>query len=245
MSGLRVYSAITAITAELARCGIAKSKINEAEQYAYRGIDDVMEALAPLLAKHRLCVLPRVLERTSCDRASADGEPAISVAIKIAFDIVSARDGSSHTIEAYGEALDSADKATSKAMSSAYKSAMVQAFCIPVRGSDEPELGSNRPKASNEQPDPDQGWDQWARDIEDMVRVCETGEALDRVQSTYRTILRAASKRRPDLYAAIGAAVQARRLALKPPLPNRDLNQRSARKDRGKRDSAKEVLVHA
>jgi hypothetical protein len=245
MSGLRVYTAIAAITAELARCGIAKSKINEAEQYAYRGIDDVMEALAPLLAKHRLCVLPRVLERISCDRASPNGEPAISVAIKIAFDIVSARDGSSHTIEAYGEALDSADKGTSKAMSSAYKSAMIQAFCIPVRGSDDVDNGSNRPRASMEQPDPDQGWDQWARDIEEMVRVCETGEALDRVQNTYRTILRAASKRRPELYAAIGAAVQARRLALMPPAPNRHLHQRAGRKDRAKRDSAKELLVDA
>lgn len=220
-------------------------QINEAEQYAYHGIDDVMVALAPLLAKHRLCVLPRVLERTSCDRASAEGEPAVSVALKVAFDIVSARDGSSHTIEAYGEALDSSDKGTSKAMSSAYKSAMIQAFCIPVRGSDEVDLRVNRPKVSTEeQPDPDQGWDQWARDIEDMLRVCETIEALDRVQNTYRGMLRAASKRRPELYAAIGAAVQARRLALKP-AANRHVDQPPTAKSRVKRNAARDVLVDA
>jgi hypothetical protein len=130
-------------------------------------------------------------------------------------------------------------------MSSAYKSAMVQAFCIPVRGSDDLDHGSNRPRACNEQPDPDQGWDQWARDIEDMVMVCETGEALDRVQNTYRSMLRAASKRRPELYAAIGAAMQARRVALKPPAPNRYLDQRAGRKDRAKRDSARKALVDA
>jgi hypothetical protein len=32
--------------------------------------------------------------------------------------------------------MDSADKATGKAMSSAYKSAIIQAFCIPTSGSD-------------------------------------------------------------------------------------------------------------
>jgi hypothetical protein len=75
MSGLRVYTAITAITAELARCGIVEWKINEVEQYAYRGIDDVMEALAPLLAKHWLCVLPRVHERISCDAYHPTASP--------------------------------------------------------------------------------------------------------------------------------------------------------------------------
>jgi hypothetical protein len=50
MSGLCVYTANSAITADLARSGIAKSKINEAEQYAYRGIDDDMESLTRLRA---------------------------------------------------------------------------------------------------------------------------------------------------------------------------------------------------
>ena len=46
--------------------------------------------------------------------------------------LISVEDGSSHKVEAYGEALDGGDKATAKAMSAAYKSAMVQTFCIPV-----------------------------------------------------------------------------------------------------------------
>jgi predicted outer membrane protein len=43
-------------------------------------------------------------------------------------------DGSSHTIKTYGEAMDSADKATNKAMSAAYKYAAIQSFCIPTEG---------------------------------------------------------------------------------------------------------------
>jgi hypothetical protein len=99
-------------------------------------------------------------------------------------------------------------------MSAAFKYAVLQAFCVPVQGSDDADASSYRLKAADEQPDPDQGWEQWSRDIRDMVRSCESGEALDRVQSTYRAQLRTASKRRPDVYTAIGDAIGARRQAL-------------------------------
>jgi hypothetical protein len=222
MSAPRVYTAIAAVTTELARTGIAKSQINAAEHYAYRGIDDVMGRLAPLLARHRLCILPRVLERTSCERHGGKDGLLLSVALKVAFDLVSARDGSMHTIEAYGEALDAGDKATSKAMSAAFKYAVLQAFCVPVQGSEDADASSYRLQATDGLPDPDQGWEQWSRDIQDIVGICESAEALDRVQTTYRALLRAASKRRPDVYTAIGDAIMARRAALGPPrLPPR------------------------
>jgi hypothetical protein len=50
------------------------------------------------------------------------------------FDLVSAVDGSSHTVHVIGEAMDSADKATNKAMSAAYKYMAMQVFCIPTEG---------------------------------------------------------------------------------------------------------------
>jgi hypothetical protein len=214
MSAPRVYAAICAVTAELAGTGIAKAHVNQDEAYAYRGIDDVMKRLAPVLARHRLCILPRVLERTRCERHGRKDGLLQSVALKVAFDLVSARDGSLHTVEAYGEALDAGDKATSKAMSAAFKYAMLQAFCVPVEGRDDSDSRSYRLKPGDEQPDPDQGWEQWSCDIQDMVRICESGEALDRVQATYRAMLRAASKRRPDVYAAIGDSIKARRQVL-------------------------------
>ncbi|GGE03075.1 hypothetical protein GCM10011515_23350 [Tsuneonella deserti] len=56
----------------------------------------------------------------------------MAVSLKVAFDLVCADDGSCHTIEAYGEALDAGDKGTPKAMQSAYKYAVLQAFCVPA-----------------------------------------------------------------------------------------------------------------
>jgi hypothetical protein len=96
----RVYAAIAVITAELAGVGIAKAQVNAQDGYAYRGIDDVLKALAPLLARHKLCVLPRVLERSVTERQGVLGNLLISVSLQVAFDLVSARDGSLHAIEA-------------------------------------------------------------------------------------------------------------------------------------------------
>ena len=67
MSAPQVYRAISAISRELSGQGIAKRHRNEREDYRYRSIDDVLNRLSPLLAKHKLCVLPRVLERTATD----------------------------------------------------------------------------------------------------------------------------------------------------------------------------------
>src|SRR5207253_5037737 len=54
----RVYGAINAVTSAFAQQGIAKDRFNTADEYAYRSIDDVLVRLSPLLAEHRLCVLP-------------------------------------------------------------------------------------------------------------------------------------------------------------------------------------------
>jgi hypothetical protein len=212
MSTGRIYASIAAIIADLAETGIAKSRTNAAAQYAYRGIDEVCNRLAPLLAQHRVCILPRVLERASEERSGEMSGLLIRVTLRVAFDLVSARDGSSHTVETYGEALDGGDKATAKAMSGAYKQAMLQAFCIPVQGADDPDAETHRISSrSPEVADPDHGWHQWANDIEQMIRVCSTPEALDRVQTTYRTLLQAASRRQPDVYAKIGNTMRDRR----------------------------------
>ncbi len=209
----KVYGAITAVSAELARKGIAKNQINTHDQYQYRGIDDVYNRLSPALAAHKLCILPRVLERTSVERSGANGTLLMSVSLKMAFDIVCAKDGSRHTIKTYGEALDAGDKATSKAMTSAYKYAMLQAFCIPLSGIEDADATSHQLSRSAHVPEPVQGWEQWAKDISDVVRGCESSEALDRLQDMNRQLLKGISRERPDLYTHVGETIRERRLA--------------------------------
>jgi hypothetical protein len=131
---MKVYSAINAVQAELSKIGISKDRKNEQQNYKFRGIDDIYQAIAPLLAKNGLCILPRVLTREVVERVNARGTPLFYVTVAVEFDFVSAEDGSKHVVTTYGEAMDSADKATNKAMSAAYKYAALQAFAIPTEG---------------------------------------------------------------------------------------------------------------
>lgn len=131
---MKVYQAINAVQAALAHTGITKDRKNQQQGYSFRGIDDVYNALAPLLAKHGLCILPRILSRQCVERASAKGGVLFNVTVEAEFDFVCAEDGSKHIVRTFGEAMDSADKATNKAMSAAYKYAAFQAFAIPTEG---------------------------------------------------------------------------------------------------------------
>ncbi len=132
--GAAVYRQIALVQGELARTGIGKESENTFDRYKFRGIDAVYNALAPLLAKHGLCVLPRIIERDCQERVSRKGEPMFYVTVTAEFDFVAAEDGSVHTVRTYGEAMDRSDKATNKAMSAAYKYAAFMAFAIPTEG---------------------------------------------------------------------------------------------------------------
>lgn len=129
---MEVYKAISAVAREMAEQGISKDRENRQQGFSFRGIDQVYNALAPMLAKHGLVILPRITERTVTERTTQKGGVLFYVVVKAEFDFVATEDGSKHTVTTYGEAMDSGDKATNKAMSIAYKYAAFQAFCIPT-----------------------------------------------------------------------------------------------------------------
>ena len=132
MEHKKVYAAISAVAKEMAATGISKDRRNQQQGFNFRGIDQVYNALAPALVNHGLLILPRITERTVTERTTQKGGVLFYVVVKAEFDFVSTEDGSIHTVTTYGEAMDSGDKATNKAMSIAYKYAAFQAFCIPT-----------------------------------------------------------------------------------------------------------------
>lgn len=132
-----VYKAINAVQIALAKSGIAKDRT--AQTYKFRGIDDVYNAISPLLGEHGLCILPRMIRRECQERQTAKGSAIFYVIVEAEFDFVSAEDGSVHIVRTFGEAMDMSDKATNKAMSAAYKYAAMQAFAIPTEGDNDTE----------------------------------------------------------------------------------------------------------
>lgn len=148
----KVFSAIAAVMAEIGASGISKGRNNSQQGYAFRGIDDVLNELSPVLAKHKLCVLPRMIGREVVERQTRNGGALFNVTVEAEFDLVCAEDGSMHTIRTYGEAMDSADKATNKAMSAAYKYAAIQAFCIPTEGDNDADATTHDVAPRQQQP---------------------------------------------------------------------------------------------
>ena len=132
---MKVYQAIKNVSAVMSQDGITKARKNSAQGYNFRGIDDVLNALSSALVEAGLLILPRVISREVTERATAKGGAMFYVVVEVEFDLVSAEDGSKHTVKTYGEAMDSADKATNKAMSAAYKYLALLTFCIPTEAS--------------------------------------------------------------------------------------------------------------
>lgn len=132
----QVYAAISATMAQMAKEGIAKGRKNQQQGYQFRGIDDVYAALGDVLAANKLVILPRVVGKEREERATQRGGVIMYTVLTVEFDLVSAVDGSMHTICMVGEAMDSADKSSNKAQSAALKYACLQAFMIPVEGQD-------------------------------------------------------------------------------------------------------------
>lgn len=174
---MKVYKAINAVQSDLSREGIGKDRTNTFDNYNFRGIDDVYNALSPLLAKHGLCILPRVLSRESVERVSQKGGALFYVTVEAEFDFVSAEDGSKHTVKTFGEAMDRGDKATNKAMSAAYKYAAFQTFAIPTEGNPDADSETHQVKTQRE------------KDLDDlaayMVEMHEASKDMEAIKLWY------------------------------------------------------------
>ena len=149
---MNIYQSITKIIEEVPAIG--KNKKNTTQNFMFRGIDDVMNTFQPLLAKHKVFIVPQVLEQTREERQTSKGGTLLYSICKIKY-IFYAEDGSSIEAIVVGEGMDSGDKATNKAMAIAMKYAMFQVFCIPTEemkdpDGDTPPASKKNTKTSND-----------------------------------------------------------------------------------------------
>lgn len=139
---MNIYQSITKIMEEVPSIG--KNQKNKTQNFMYRGIDDVMNALQPLLAKYKVFIVPEILEQTREERTTKNGSGLIYSICKIKYKFY-AEDGSSIEAITIGEGMDSGDKATNKAMAIAMKYALFQVFCIPTEEMKDPDSETPEP----------------------------------------------------------------------------------------------------
>lgn len=153
----RIYTLIPAVMQDLGAVAkeqyadMGRDKTGKAKGYAFRGVDDVMNAINPVLRKHQVFVVPEVLEETREQTTSQYGSVMHYAILKIRYTFF-APDGSSVQAVTIGEGMDSGDKASNKAMAVAFKYALFQVFCIPTEemGMDDPDR--YRPEAEQGKP---------------------------------------------------------------------------------------------
>ena len=136
MESPKIYAAISAVMNEVGVVG--KDKKNAQQGFKYRGIDDVMNALSPALAKNHIFVVPEVLEQTREERQTKSGGSLTYSILKIKYTFY-AEDGSHVEAIVIGEGMDSGDKGSNKSMSIAFKYACFQVFCIPTEEMKDPD----------------------------------------------------------------------------------------------------------
>ena len=131
-----IYEAIAAIMADCP--AITKSQKNQQQGFMYRGVDVVMNVLQPLMIKHKVFVVPEVVESQREERQTSRGGSLIYTTLKVKYTFY-ADDGSSVCAVVQGEGMDSGDKSSNKAMSVAFKYACFQVFCIPTEEMKDPD----------------------------------------------------------------------------------------------------------
>lgn len=137
-----IQKAINAAMRDICKIGIGKTQTNTAQNYRFRGVEQAMNECSPIMVNHGITVAARYSELTIAERvkgAPADGKATRFVTLKGTFTFA-AEDDSSVVAEAYGEAMDSGDKAVIKAQSVAFRTALFQLFVIPTMSMDT-ELG--------------------------------------------------------------------------------------------------------
>ncbi|WP_162626507.1 ERF family protein [Acinetobacter sp. CFCC 10889] len=149
-----IYLAIHAIQAYLAKVGIAKSHSTKSnrpnnkqnsnfQDYNFRSVDDIYNVVTPLLSENNIVCIPDVKSTTVEKLVDSYGKISHHTHIEVEYKFLSIVDESFVTIRMAGEAKDSTDKGSQKALSNAHKYCYIQMFSIPTKGENDIEQQSN------------------------------------------------------------------------------------------------------
>lgn len=109
---------------------IGKMKRNVEHNYAFRGIDDLIDGVSPVLARHGVHWTFTTDEVIFSDRPTRSGNPQMLVTMRMTYTVFGPR-GDSIDVCVYGLGMDTSDKALNKAATACYKTMIGQLLTIP------------------------------------------------------------------------------------------------------------------
>jgi hypothetical protein len=130
---MKIHEALAKVMTEVGAVG--KNDRNGQQGWSFRGVDAVVNAVAPAMKKHGVIVLPRVTNHDVSLISVSGGKQMRSVVVTVRYTFIGPS-GDQLEAVSVGEAFDSGDKATAKAMSVALRTCLLQALLLPT---DEPD----------------------------------------------------------------------------------------------------------
>src|SRR5699024_10274525 len=131
---MKVHEAITAVMNDVGAVG--KGEVNSFHKFNFRGIDTTVNALSPAMRKHGLTVRPSAILSSQYEYFTTSGsKQSVACRLTVEFTFTGPEGDELKSVVA-AESADTGDKATPKAMSVAFRTALLQTFALPTQETD-------------------------------------------------------------------------------------------------------------
>jgi hypothetical protein len=170
---------------------VGKDSRNKTQNFMYRGIDAVVNAAAPALDEHGVITAPHLDKLTyGTVEVGKDRTRMAHAQVEVTYTFHGPA-GDNFTVTVPGEAMDSGDKATAKAMSVAYRIALLQALNLPTDEPDPDSQSYERSPAAQDRPEePRQPWlapdDPWRAKVAAVQTIEDANKALAELEAAVR-----------------------------------------------------------
>lgn len=181
-----VVEALSAVMGDVR--AVAKGDRNSDQGYIFRGVDAVVNAVGPILRKHNVIVMPMCQSATYRDVQTSRGKPSRECTVMVRYRFYGPA-GDFIEAETPGESMDFGDKGAPKAMSVAYRIALIQGLCLPTHDNDPDEQAYERSTPPRREPEPEPDGPAVATAaLKALAAKCEKmGYDRDRVAAVYAT----------------------------------------------------------
>ncbi|PKW15958.1 ERF family protein [Saccharopolyspora spinosa] len=171
---------------------VAKAQRNRDQGFDFRGIDDVVNAVGPKFREFGVVPAPLLESAAYRDVRTSKDKPARECTVQVRYRFWGPAGDYVDTVVP-GEALDMGDKGTAKAMSVAYRIALLQLLTLPTDDRD--------PDAeSYERAEPAAQGDQAAQVRGEIAALAkEKGYGLETIESDFRRVMNGADIRAADV----------------------------------------------
>jgi ERF superfamily len=197
MQTKNIYQSIKAVMLDIEP--IAKDRKNTQQNYSFRGIDELMNMIAPLMTKHGIFPITQKVETILSEAVtSKSGGAGYHLINRYTFRLY-AEDGTFLDTIADGEAIDYGDKSSNKAYSVAYREAMFKTFVIPFENDDienaSHDLQTEKKPAATEQPAKDTDHERKQSELASKIQIGQLMTTLTGTELKGATLVAAVAER--------------------------------------------------